>query len=70
MLGDDGLRVVEGGSEEVDGLAVVGARPARGFAVDGETDQGVAPLVDGVGGVASEPGAHGVVQGVAVQTGQ
>lgn len=56
-------------AEQVDGFAV-GAGSSHGPAADGRTDQGVTVLVDRVGGVPGEPGAHAVVQGVAVQAGQ
>ena len=67
--GDHGLAGVERGGEQVDGCAV-GAGSAHRLAVDGQADQRVAGFVDRVGGVPGEPGAHGVVERVAVQAGE
>lgn len=69
LAGDHGLTGVQRSGEQVDGLAV-GAGSAHGLAVDGQADQSVAGFVDRVGDVPGEPGAHGVVQGIAVQAGQ
>ncbi|MEV8593619.1 hypothetical protein [Streptomyces sp. NPDC052012] len=63
--GDHGLAGVQRGGEQVDGCAV-GAGSAHGLAVDGQADQRVAGFVDRVRGVPGEPGAHGVVERVAV----
>lgn len=66
-LGDHGLAAVQRGGEQVDGHAV-GGGSTHSLAVDGQADQCLAGFVHRVGGVPGEPGAHGVVQGVAVQT--
>ena len=60
---------MERGGEQVHGCAV-GAGAAHSPAVDSQADQRVIGFVDRVGGVPGEPGAHGVVQRVAVQAGE
>ncbi|OKJ74397.1 hypothetical protein AMK32_36035 [Streptomyces sp. CB01883] len=68
-LRDDGLAAVQGGGQQVYRVLAVGARAAHGLAVDRQSDQGLV-FLDGIGGVAGEPGSDGVVQGVAVNAGQ
>ncbi|UKZ03635.1 hypothetical protein BOQ63_005960 (plasmid) [Streptomyces viridifaciens] len=53
----------------MDRRLAVGARAAHRLAVHRQPDQGFV-LLNGVGGVAGEPGADGVVQDVAVDAGQ
>ncbi|OEV34717.1 hypothetical protein HS99_0009520 [Kitasatospora aureofaciens] len=60
---------MEGGGQQVDRRLAVGARVAHRLAVHRQPDQGFV-LLNGVGGVAGEPGADGVVQDVAVDAGQ
>lgn len=68
-LGDNGLAAVQGGGQQVYRGLAVGARAAHRLAVHRQSDQGFV-LLDGIGGVAGEPGSDGVVQGVAVDAGE
>lgn len=52
----------------MDGCLLAGAAAAYGLAVDGHTHQLHGAFVGRVTGVAGQPGAHGVIEGVAVQT--
>ncbi|GAA3373787.1 hypothetical protein GCM10020367_35100 [Streptomyces sannanensis] len=69
-LGDDGLALVQDGGEEVDGCPRSLAAAAYGLAVDGHPHQLGKAVGGRVGCVSGQPGAHGAVQGLAVQTRQ
>jgi hypothetical protein len=67
-LGDHGLALVQDGGKEVDGRLLAGAAATYGLAVDGHTHQLRGAFVGRVTRVPGQPGAHGVVEGVTVQT--
>src|SRR5690606_12200601 len=72
-LGQDGLGVVAGGGQQVNG-AVPGTAAAQGLAVHGQPEQGWSGgggrLGWLTGGQLGQVGAGGGIEGVAVQTGQ
>ena len=67
-LGDHGPALVRDGCKEVDGRLLAGAAATYGLAVDGHTHQRRGAFVGRVTRVPGRPGAHGVVEGVTVQT--
>ncbi|GEC10541.1 hypothetical protein SSP24_81960 [Streptomyces spinoverrucosus] len=69
-LADDGLGLVQDGGQEMDGSAFTVTAAAYGLAVDSQASQRRRIVLDRVGGMAGEPGAHGVIEGVAVDPGQ